>query len=169
MQEPGIWRYVDQRFECSGEVDLCGGSTRAFNSYKTRHVAPPLHHPDTHLSTSPAYVPLIHRSAPETTIKALFLKEEGGATCGGPTHHGRLVVSVQDDDEVCDRQHSCSQNTTKTGLIRRPLEALNGRRSPTLLPTKLCFSVSHSGAARTPLATRAKKAFLTFGVQRENK
>lgn len=29
------------------------------------------------------------------------------------------------------------------------------------LPTKLCFSESHSGAARTPLATRAKNAFLT--------
>lgn len=29
------------------------------------------------------------------------------------------------------------------------------------LPTKLCFSVSHSGAARTPLATKAKNAFLT--------
>lgn len=32
---------------------------------------------------------------------------------------------------------------------------------PRFLPTKLCFSESHSGAARTPLATRAKKAFLT--------
>lgn len=27
-------------------------------------------------------------------------------------------------------------------------------------PTKLCFLLSHSGAARTPLATMAKKAFL---------
>lgn len=27
-------------------------------------------------------------------------------------------------------------------------------------PTKLCFLLSHRGAARTPLATRAKKAFL---------
>lgn len=50
-----------------------------------------------------------------------------------------------------------------------------GRKRPTAastltaLPTKLCFSVSHSGAARTPLATRAKKAFLTFGVKREDK
>lgn len=30
-----------------------------------------------------------------------------------------------------------------------------------LLPTNICFSVSHSGAARTPLATKAKNAFLT--------
>jgi len=33
--------------------------------------------------------------------------------------------------------------------------------NPGCLPTKLCFSVSHSGAARTPLATSAKKAFFT--------
>lgn len=33
------------------------------------------------------------------------------------------------------------------------------------LPTKLCFSVSHSGAARTPLATKAKNAFLTCKQQ----
>lgn len=29
------------------------------------------------------------------------------------------------------------------------------------LPTKLCFLLSQRGAARTPLATKAKKAFLT--------
>ncbi len=29
------------------------------------------------------------------------------------------------------------------------------------LPTKLCFLFSHNGAARTPLATKAKKAFFT--------
>lgn len=29
-------------------------------------------------------------------------------------------------------------------------------------PTKLCFLLSHRGAARTPLATKAKKAFLTW-------
>lgn len=32
----------------------------------------------------------------------------------------------------------------------------------TVLPTKLCFLLSHSGAALTPFATRAKKAFFTW-------
>lgn len=32
-----------------------------------------------------------------------------------------------------------------------------------LLPTKHCFLLSHKGAARTPLETRAKNAFFTWG------
>lgn len=32
---------------------------------------------------------------------------------------------------------------------------------PARSPTKLCFLLSHSGAARTPLVTSAKKAFFT--------
>lgn len=33
--------------------------------------------------------------------------------------------------------------------------------SKNCLPTKLCFLLSHKGAARTPLVTKAKKAFFT--------
>lgn len=35
------------------------------------------------------------------------------------------------------------------------------------LPTKLCFLLSHRGAARTPLVTRAKKAFFTYSQKSE--
>lgn len=34
-------------------------------------------------------------------------------------------------------------------------------------PTKLCFLLSHSGAARTPLVTSAKKAFFTYSGDME--
>lgn len=34
-------------------------------------------------------------------------------------------------------------------------------------PTKLCFLLSHSGAARTPLVTSAKKAFFTYSGDTE--
>lgn len=36
------------------------------------------------------------------------------------------------------------------------------------LPTKLCFLLSHKGAARTPLVTKAKKAFFTCSQESHN-
>lgn len=47
------------------------------------------------------------------------------------------------------------------------LQVFLGVRGAHCLPTKLCFLLSHSGAARTPLATKAKKAFLTWRQIRE--
>lgn len=46
------------------------------------------------------------------------------------------------------------------GVCRDGAQPAWGER-PACIPTKLCLLVSHSGAARTPLATSAKKAFLT--------
>lgn len=37
----------------------------------------------------------------------------------------------------------------------------NPEKCQNYLPTKLCFLLSHSGAALTPFATKAKKAFFT--------
>ena len=38
------------------------------------------------------------------------------------------------------------------------------------MPTKACLELSHSGAARRPLATNAKKAFFTWeAIARETK
>uniref|UniRef100_A0A8C3ULD4 Uncharacterized protein n=1 Tax=Catharus ustulatus TaxID=91951 RepID=A0A8C3ULD4_CATUS len=48
-------------------------------------------------------------------------------------------------------------------LVRRVLPAPSAPRDPTPphSPTKLCFLLSQSGAARTPLVTSAKNAFFT--------
>lgn len=55
-----------------------------------------------------------------------------------------------------------------TARLRPPSETIkhlgnssNPEICPNYLPTKLCFLLSHSGAALTPFATKAKKAFFT--------
>lgn len=79
------------------------------------------HEPDTDLSMSQAYVPPIHKFAPETIINRWETKCEGSMTEANLmqkslkwTYHRWLVVSVQYDDEICDSQHSCNEKGFKT-------------------------------------------------------
>lgn len=54
-------------------------------------------------------------------------------------------------------QSSAPESAHRRSLFSASLPPLPPRPSS---PTKLCFLLSHRGAARMPLATRAKKAFL---------
>lgn len=73
---------------------------------------------DANLSTSQACVPPIHRFAPEKqqeqkrkgfTINSHIGKRSKSREdiCKKRTYQWRLVVSVQYDNEICDRQHPC--------------------------------------------------------------
>lgn len=55
-----------------------------------------------------------------------------------------------------------SEATKHLGNPGNPLKYHN------YLPTKLCFLLSHSGAALTPFATKAKKAFFTCKKHQQN-
>lgn len=82
----------------------------------------------------------------------------------GPPHHthqGRAVVAVEDVDEVSDGEHSCGDTGAGSAAHAPHCQAGEGaRRCCQHSPTKLCVLLSQSGAARTPLATSATKAFL---------
>lgn len=63
---------------------------------------------------------------------------------------------------------SISQGCSTMAWLRPPSETIkhlgnssNPKKCQNYLPTKLCFLLSHSGAALTPFATKAKKAFFT--------
>lgn len=75
---------------------------------------------DANLSTSPACVPPIHKSAPATQQgwKVLNIAARVPAkTSAERTYQGRLVISVQYDDEICDGQHACRGDSDKNMRI----------------------------------------------------
>lgn len=82
----------------------------------------------------------------------------------GPPHHthqGRAVVAVEDVDEVSDGEHPCGDTGAGSAAHTPRCQAGEGARPCCQhSPTKLCVLLSQSGAARTPLATSATKAFL---------
>lgn len=75
-------------------------------------------------------------------------------------HHRRLVVAMQDVDEVGNSQHTCG---TKGYMFSLLSLRVTDTKLTWLLPTNLCNLLSHRGAALKPFATSAKKAFFTFG------
>lgn len=77
------------------------------------------------------------------------------------THQGRAVVAVEDVDEVSDGEHPCGDTWGWQRCPHPRCQAGEGARwCCRHSPTKLCVLLSQSGAARTPLATSATKAFL---------
>lgn len=65
-------------------------------------------------------------------------------------HQGRLVIAMQDVDEICNGQHTCE---TKGFMFQFPQTYTS--QFVLVLPTNLCNSLSHNGAALKPFATSA--------------
>lgn len=78
------------------------------------------------------------------------------------THHGRLVIAMEDVDEICNSQHTCERHVPiiETHSDQHFTMAMN---ESLVSPTNLCNLLSHRGAALKPFATSAIKAFFTFG------
>lgn len=80
-------------------------------------------------------------------------------------HHRRLVIAMEDVDEVCNRQHTCDRKDSHC-FTSHSCQHLHN--SSAVLPTNLWILLSHKGAALKPLATIAKKAFFTLGGRRKH-
>ena len=77
------------------------------------------------------------------------------------THQRRLVIAMEDVDEICYRQHTCDRKACKFPVMNNLQRLLLSISF--FLPTNLCTLLSHRGAALKPFATSAKKAFFTCG------
>lgn len=73
---------------------------------------------------------------------------------------------MQDDDEVCDRQHSCSQNTTKTGVDQTPFRGLKRPTvSDTLTHKALLLRVPQRGGAHA-VGDQGEEGFFNLWSQK---